>query len=104
MPRVAFTMRIIPGNEEEYERRHRPIWPELATVLRAHGVEDYAIYLDDTTGLLFGHAVVRSLEEWDSIAREEVCQRWWRFMQPLMETNSDGSPVANPLREVFYLD
>lgn len=104
MSRVAFTMRIIQGNEEEYERRHRPIWPELAAVLRAHGVQDYAIYLDDTTGLLFGHAVVRSLAEWDSIAKEEVCQRWWQFMKPLMETNADGSPVATSLREVFYLD
>lgn len=103
MPRIAFTMRLVPGNAAEYERRHRPIWPELAAVLRTHGVEDYAIYLDDASGTLFGHAVIRSLEEWDSIAKEEVCQRWWQFMKPLMQTNEDGSPVATPLREVFRL-
>jgi L-rhamnose mutarotase len=103
MPRIAFTMRLFPGQEAEYERRHRPIWPELAAVLRAHGVEDYAIYLDDSTGILFGHAVVRSLDEWDSIAKEEVCQRWWRHMKPLMATHDDGSPVSTPLREVFRL-
>jgi L-rhamnose mutarotase len=104
MPRIAFTMRLFPGNEAEYERRHRPIWPELAGVLRAHGVVDYAIYLDDTTGTLFGHAVVRSLEEWESIAKEEVCQRWWQYMKPLMETSPDGSPVSTTLREVFCLE
>lgn len=104
MPNVAFTMRLFPGNEAEYERRHRPIWPELAAVLRAHGVEDYAIYLDDATGTLFGHATIRSREEWDSIANEEVCQRWWRHMQPLMETDEAGRPVAVSLREVFRLE
>jgi L-rhamnose mutarotase len=104
MPTVAFTMRLFPGNEAEYERRHRPIWPELAQVLRAHGVQDYAIFLDDATGTLFGHAVIRSHEEWETIANEEVCQRWWQHMKPLMETDGDGRPVAVSLREVFRLE
>ncbi|HBE24197.1 MAG TPA: L-rhamnose mutarotase, partial [Ktedonobacter sp.] len=29
MQRIAFTMRIKPGTEEEYRRRHRQVWPEL---------------------------------------------------------------------------
>jgi L-rhamnose mutarotase len=54
--------------------------------------------------LLPGHAVVCSLEDWGSIAREEVCGRSWQYMKPLMETNPDGSPVATALREVFFLE
>ncbi len=37
-------------------------------------------------------------------ADTEVCQRWWKSMAPLMKTNSDFSPVAIDLKEVFYLD
>ena len=37
MIRKAFVMAVHPGHEAEYERRHRPIWPELEAVLRAHG-------------------------------------------------------------------
>jgi L-rhamnose mutarotase len=29
MIRKAFVMSVSPGGEEEYKRRHRPIWPEL---------------------------------------------------------------------------
>jgi L-rhamnose mutarotase len=29
MLRKAFRMSVHPGQHQEYERRHRPIWPEL---------------------------------------------------------------------------
>ena len=31
-------------------------------------------------------------------------QRWWRYMQELMLTNEDSSPVAIELVEVFHLE
>ncbi len=31
-------MTLKPGNQDEYERRHQPIWPELRNVLKEHGV------------------------------------------------------------------
>ena len=33
MIRKAFVMSVNAGCEEEYEHRHRPIWPELEAVL-----------------------------------------------------------------------
>ena len=36
--RKAFLLKIKPGAAEEYTRRHNPIWPELETTLREHGV------------------------------------------------------------------
>ena len=50
MLRKAFRMSVHPGEAEEYERRHRPIWPELEQTLLAHGVRGYSIFLDDATG------------------------------------------------------
>ena len=32
--RKAFVMSVNPGQEKEYEKRHRPIWPELEAVLK----------------------------------------------------------------------
>ena len=29
MQRIAFTMKIKPGSEQEYRRRHQQVWPEL---------------------------------------------------------------------------
>src|SRR3972149_4868257 len=34
MVRKAFRMAVNPGGESEYERRHRPTWPDLEEVRR----------------------------------------------------------------------
>ena len=103
MIRKAFRMSVHKGREDEYARRHNPIWQELADMLAAHGVSNYSIFLDRETGDLFAYAEIESLERWDDIARTEVCQRWWRYMRELMPSHADGQPVTAPLSEVFHL-
>ena len=104
MIRKAFLMTLKPDHQEEYERRHNPIWPELEETLREHGVSNYSIFLDRRTDLLFAYAEIESEELWRQIAQTEVCQRWWRRMEDLMFTNEDRSPLATDLTEVFHLD
>jgi L-rhamnose mutarotase len=101
--RKAFRMAVDPGEEREYERRHRPVWPELESALVAHGVRTYSIFLDPETNDLFGYVEISGEEQWQAIAATEVCRRWWRHMRDLMPTNPDGSPVSRDLREVFHL-
>jgi L-rhamnose mutarotase len=97
-------MSVNRDQQDEYTRRHNPIWAELADVLRRHGVQSYSIYLDPETNDLFAYAEIESDERWAAIARTEVCRRWWRFMREVMPSNPDDSPVARDLREVFHLD
>lgn len=104
MIRKAFVMELFQGQEEEYEKRHRPIWPELEQVFADHGVHNYSIFLDEETCLLFGYVEVEDEGRWDAIASTEVCRRWWRHMEPLMRTLPDGTPWSRQLREVFHLD
>jgi len=104
MIRKAFRMSVYPGRADEYERRHNPIWAELADVLRAHGVHNYSIFLDPADGSLFANAEVEDEARWEAIARTDVCRRWWRHMREVMPANPDDSPVGAPLREVFHLD
>ena len=49
MTRHAFKMRLKPGNVAEYKKRHDEIWPELSRELRAAGISDYSIFLDEET-------------------------------------------------------
>lgn len=97
-------MTVYPDRTEEYEDRHNPIWPELAEVLHQHGVSNYSIFLDPQTNALFGYAEVASEAQWAAIATTDTCRKWWKYMEPLMETHPDGSPVSHDLREVFHLD
>ena len=47
--RKAFVMSVNTGAEEEYEKHHNPIWPELEKVLKDHGVSNYSIFLHPET-------------------------------------------------------
>jgi L-rhamnose mutarotase len=102
--RKALLMRLKPGCEAEYEKRHNPIWPELESVLRQHGVSNYSIFHEAGSDRLFAYAEIESDELWKSIAQTEICQRWWSSMSELMLTNADHSPQASALREVFHID
>ena len=104
MIRKAFRMRVNAGAEEEYERRHRPIWKDLEETLLAHGVHTYSIYLDPDTRDLFGYVEFESDQQWDAVSGTEVCRRWWRHMRDVMPANDDASPVSRDLREVFHIE
>lgn len=101
--RKAFVMQLNRGCEEEYHKRHDPIWPELARTLKEHGVSNYSIHLHPETGQLFAYAEIEDEHRWKAIAETDVCRRWWRHMAPLMPSHVDGSPKSVVLEEVFHL-
>ena len=103
MIRKAFVMKLTPGMEEEYWRRHNPIWKELEEVLRLHGVQSYSIFLHPESYQLFAYAEIENEDRWQSIASTPECRRWWDFLAELMEINEDHSPKTTELREVFHL-
>jgi L-rhamnose mutarotase len=104
MIRKAFRMSVHEGQEGEYQRRHNPIWRELADTLTAHGVRTYSIFIDPLTRDLFAYVEIESEERWEAIARTDVCRKWWSHMREVMPSNADNSPVARGLPEVFHLD
>jgi L-rhamnose mutarotase len=101
--RLAFKMQLFKGCEEEYKKRHDEIWPELQSLLKDSGISEYSIFLDKTTGSLFGVLQVEDAAMIDKLPSAPVMQRWWKYMSDIMETNADHSPVSIPLDEVFYL-
>jgi L-rhamnose mutarotase len=103
MIRKAFIMKVNPGHKEEYQRRHEPIWPELESVLKSHGVHSYSIFLDPEANTLFAYVEFEDEAQWDSIAKTDVCQRWWKHMADIMPSNPDNSPVSKELKQMFQL-
>ncbi len=104
MIRRAFVMQVHPDSHAEYERRHRPIWDELARTLAEHGVRNYSIFLHPQTSQLFAYVEFEDEARWAAIAETDVCRRWWAHMKDVMQTNADASPRSAPLAEVFHLD
>ncbi|MCC9135593.1 L-rhamnose mutarotase [Pontibacter silvestris] len=103
MQRFAFKMKLRPGCEAEYKKRHDEIWPELAQLLKKAGISDYAIFLDEETNTLFAVQKQSGASSQD-LGSTAIVQKWWAYMADIMDTNPDGSPVSVPLKEVFYLE
>jgi L-rhamnose mutarotase len=103
MDRVAFKMKLYPGKIEEYKRRHDEIWPELTSLLKETGIQEYSIFLDEETLILFGVLQVKERQSLDSLPQHPVMKKWWAYMKDIMESNADNSPVSISLKEVFYM-
>ena len=104
MQRNAFKMKLKPGFAAEYKKRHDEIWPELAAELKAAGISDYSIFLDEETLTLFAVQKLTDKNSAAELPKNPIVKKWWDHMAPLMEVHPDHSPVAKPLREVFHLD
>ena len=100
----GFKMKLYPGMEKEYEKRHNELWPEMIDKIHERGGKNYTIFLDPETHTLFGYIEIEDEEKWVKGEDSQINRKWWDFMADIMETNPDNSPVAQDLKNVFHLD
>ncbi len=100
----AFKMKIKPGTEQEYERRHNLLWPEMKDMIHEYGGKNYSIYLDPPTLTLFAYIEIEDEDRWSESADTKINRKWWDYMADIMVTNEDHSPVCEDLKPVFHLD
>lgn len=104
MVRKGFKMHLYPGVAKEYEMRHNKLWPEMIDMIHEYGGNNYSIFLDEETDVLFGYIEVEDEEKWAASADTKINRKWWDFMADIMDTNPDNSPVSVDLSPVFHLD
>ena len=100
----GFKMKLYPGMEEEYERRHNLLWPEMVDLIHQYGGSNYSIFLDEKSMLLYAYIEIEDEKRWSESADQEVNRKWWDYMADIMETNPDNSPVCKDLKCLFHLD
>lgn len=102
--KIAFRMFLNTGCAQAYKNRHDAIWPELSALLKAAGISDYSIFLDEENFVLFATLKRDIGHTMDELSSHPVMQRWWQHMGDLMRTHPDGSPVVEFLPCMFHLD
>ena len=104
MQRIAFTMNIQPGSEEEYRKRHKQVWPELLADLKRAGCSRYSIYIQGLN--LFAYMEVEDFQHFRSVmAASQVSERWEQYMSDILIRNVDpATGFPHVLSEVFHLD
>ncbi len=103
MIKKAFCMKVYPDKQEEYQKRHEELWPEMREMLAEHGAISYSIFLEPTTSTLFAYLEIADEERWSKVPETAINQKWWHHMADIMETNNDDSPITTELNQVFEL-
>ncbi|GHU72810.1 L-rhamnose mutarotase [Clostridia bacterium] len=102
MERFAWKARVLPGQLDEYIRRHDEIWPEMTAVLNSAGISNYTIWNigDD----LFGYYECASVAEAARVqAASPVVDRWNEYMKDVMVMEFDPVTGAQTLLKQVFL-
>ena len=84
MKRVGRWTHIKEGCEQEYERWHRQVWPDVLQAIKAAGISRYSIYR--LGNQLFSYFEVENLDAASALLEADPeCQRWQAAMASLME-------------------
>jgi len=106
MPRYCFQLQVRPDRLDEYQERHRAVWPEMLAALRDTGWRNYSLFLRDD-GLLIGYVESDDLRAAQAgMAATEVNARWQAEMAPFFVDLPSGRPDTGMtvLDEIFNLD
>lgn len=104
MQRIAFQLQLRPNVQEEYDRVHRHVWPELVREMESFGVKEYSIFRRDRQLFLY-----MRVPDFDrlliQLEASEINQRWQRSVAHLFESVPDIRPDETfaMMEEVFYM-
>ena len=103
MQRIGQRARLKEDCEEEYERWHRQVWPEVLEALKRAGISNYTIFRRGRDLFAYFELQEEGEEAMASMENNEACQRWQEEMNRLMETDGEASPWKH-MTEIFYLE
>lgn len=104
MERIAFTMKLLPGAEAEYRRRHADVWPEMLAALKSAGASDYSIYINGQD--LIGVLEVEDFDRFRSMMdAAPINAPWQAEMAALIDPCTDPKTgFHRRIEEIFRLD
>ncbi|KAH7316540.1 rhamnose mutarotase [Stachybotrys elegans] len=111
--RIGQIVKLRPECVEEYKACHAKVWPEVLKQIKECSIEDYSIFYDDSTGILFasfkyvGYDYAGDMER---MAQNPKVREWWQMTDKMQESLVPGAVSSEagepswwkPVEEVFY--
>lgn len=104
MERICYTFDLAAGMEEEYERRHAEIWPELVTALKEAGFSNYSLFRRETEVIAYAECDPTVDAALARLAAYDVNDRWSAYIRSLMTRSVDPEGRFFTVREIWHLD
>ena len=104
MERACFTFEIYPGAEDEYQRRHDEIWPEMVTMLKDSGISNYTLFRRGTQIYAYAECEPDAETAFARAGETEVNRRWATWFEDVIKDLTDESGQLRWAKEVWHLD
>jgi len=111
--RFGQIVRLKPEHVAEYKACHAKVWPEVLKQIKDCNIDDYSIFWDDKTGILFASFkyVGNDYEgDMEKMRGNPKVREWWRMTDGYQESLVEGAVSSEagepswwkPVEEVFY--
>lgn len=90
--------------EDEYERRHADVWPELLTALRESGFSNYSLFRRGTEVIAYAQCEPTVEVALERLEQHEVNARWSSYIRSIMSRSVDEEGRFFRVPEIWHLD
>ncbi len=102
MERAVFYLRLFPGTEAEYDRRHAPVWPELAAEIRESGLRNMSGFRRGTDVWYYLEGEPDVEAAFAVHGPKPANQRWNHYFRNVIAQITDDSGELLWYDEVFH--
>jgi L-rhamnose mutarotase len=102
--RLCFTFEIRPGTEDEYEKRHDEIWPELVAAIKDAGLANYTLFRRGTEIIAYVEAHPDVATAFAKLGPTDVNRRWAEWFSDVIVSLTDEQGNLYAVPEVWHLD
>jgi L-rhamnose mutarotase len=104
MERQLMYLRIFPGTEAEYERRHAEIWPELVAEIQESGIRNFSGFRRGTDVWYYAECHPDAATAWATHGPKPWNQKWNRYFRDVIAEAADANGKAMTYDQVFRSD
>jgi L-rhamnose mutarotase len=100
MQRTVFSVRLFPGTEEEYDRRHREVWPEVQAAIQLAGFRTMTVFRRGTDVWYYAECEPDRETAFAAYSAKPIIARWNEYLSTIIVERP--GPVSYD--ELFHTD
>src|SRR5438093_6631256 len=89
MKRACFGLRLYPGTETEYDRRHADIRPELKTAIREAGIRNLSVFRRGTDVWHYAECDPDGATAFAKLGATDVNAKWDESLRPIVAAEGE---------------
>lgn len=103
MTKFCYTFELLPGVNDEYDRRHAALDPAVIAAMRDAGIDDFRLFRRGSTVIAVGDARRPVADVFADLDANDANQRWSTAIRSLMSSATDENGELLFAEEIWHL-